>query len=52
MKDCCIGMNIKQKNKNENVKNEYRYFIELNFVGVGRLLVLIYENQNDSVKKI
>ena len=26
--------------------NEFRYFLESNFVGVKRLFVLIYSNQN------
>ena len=35
-------MNIKQKAENENMANEYRYFLESNFVGVNRLFVLGY----------
>ena len=40
----------KMKSENKNTTNEYRYFLELNFLGVNRLFVLIYPNQNDSVK--
>ena len=31
--------------------NEFRYFLEPNFVGVNRLFVLIYWNRNDNVKR-
>ena len=31
--------------------NEYRYYLESNFVGVNRQFLLIYLNQNDSVKR-
>ena len=31
--------------------NKYRYFLESNFVGFNRLLVLIYPDQNNSVKR-
>ena len=41
----------KTKLKNENTTNEYRYFPESNFVGVKRLFVFIYPNQNDSVRR-
>ena len=44
MKDQFVGMN-------ENTSNEYRYFLELNFVGVNRLFVLVYKNQDDDVKR-
>ena len=32
--------------------NEYRYFLESNFVGVNRLFVLVYSNQDDNSKRI
>ena len=32
--------------------NEYRYFIESNFVGVNRLFVLVYLNRDNDVKNI
>ena len=41
----------KVKIENKNTTNEYRYFIESNFVGVNRPFVLIYPNQDDSVKR-
>ena len=41
----------KAKIKNENTTNEYRYFPESNFVGVKRLFVFIYPNQNDRVRR-
>ena len=44
MKDQFVGMN-------KNTSNEYRYFLELNFVGVNRLFVLVYKNQDDDVKR-
>ena len=36
---------------NKNTANEYRYFLESNFVGVNRLFVLIYLNRNNDVKR-
>ena len=32
--------------------NEYRYFIESNFVGVNSLFVLVYLNRDNDVKNI
>ena len=37
-------MNIKQKAK--KTTNEYRYFLKSNFVGVNRLFVLVYPNED------
>ena len=37
---------IKRENKNRT--NEYRYFLESNFVGVNRLFVLAYSNARDA----
>ena len=31
--------------------NEYKYFIESKFVGVNRLIVLVYSIQNDNSKR-
>ena len=31
--------------------NEYRYFLESNFVGVNRLFVLVHPNQDDNAKR-
>ena len=41
----------KTKSENKNVKNEYRYFLESNFVKVNRLLVLVYSNQDPDSKR-
>ena len=41
----------KTKSKNENTTNEYRYFLESNFVGVNRLFVLVYSNQDANSKR-
>ena len=40
----------KTKKENKNTKNEYR-FLESNFVGVGRLFVLVYSNQDNNAKR-
>ena len=37
-------MNIKQNYREKNTVNEYRYFLESNFVEVNRLFVLVYSN--------
>ena len=41
----------KTKSENKNMANEYRYFLESNFVGVSRLFVLVYSNQDDITKR-
>ena len=41
----------KTKDKNETTANEYRYFLESNFVGVSRLFVLVYSNQDANSKR-
>ena len=51
LKSHFIAMNIKQKSKNKNTTNEYRYFLKSNFVGVNRLFVLVYSNQEANFKK-
>ena len=51
MKDNCIGMTIKQKMRVKLLKNDYRYFLESNFVGVNRFLVLIYSNEVNNTKR-
>ena len=43
-------MNIRQK-VNKNTANEYRYFLESNFVRVNRLFVLLYTNQDANTKR-
>ena len=45
-------MNIhKTKNNNKNMINKCRYFVESNFVGVNRLIVLVYSKQIDNSKR-
>ena len=39
------------KSENKNITNEYRFFPELNFVGIKRLFVLVYSNQDDDAKR-
>ena len=41
----------KTKSGNKNTTNEFRYFIESNFVGVNRLFVLVYTNHGDNAKE-
>ena len=41
----------KTKSENKNTKNEYKYFLELNFAGVNILFALIYLNRNNDVKR-
>ena len=50
LRDQFIGMIIKQA-ENKNTTNEFRYFLETNFVGINRLFVLVYPNRNDNVKR-
>ena len=40
----------KTKSENKNTTNEYRYFLESNFVGVNRLFVLVCSNQDADSK--
>ena len=41
----------KKKNENKNTTNEYRYFLESNFIGVNRLFVLVYSNEDADSKR-
>ena len=41
----------KTKSENKNTVNEYRYFLESNFVGVNRLSVLVYSSQDADSKR-
>ena len=41
----------KTKSENKNTTNEYRYFLKSNFVGVTRLFVLVYSNQDANSKR-
>ena len=40
----------KTKRENKYTTMEYRYFLEWNFVGVNRLFVLVYSNQDNNSK--
>ena len=41
----------KTKCQNNNTSNEYRYFLESNFVGVNRLFILVCLNRSNGVKR-
>ena len=41
----------KKKNENKNTTNEYRYFLESNFIGVNRLFVLVYSKEDADSKR-
>ena len=41
----------KTKRDDKNTTNEFRYFLELNFVAVNRLFVLVYLNRDNDVKR-
>ena len=41
----------KTKGDNKNTANEFRYFFESNFVGVNRLFVLVYANEDAHYKR-
>ena len=41
----------KTKSGNKNTTNEYRYFLESNFVGINRLFVLVYTNEAINAKR-
>ena len=40
----------KAKSDYENTTNQYRQFLESNFVGVNRLFLLVYSNQDNNAK--
>ena len=40
----------KTKSQHKNTANEYRYFLDQNFLGVTKLFVLVYLNQDDNAK--
>ena len=42
----------KTKSENKNMKNEYRFFLESNFLGVNRLFVLAYTNHMSILKDL
>ena len=37
---------VKTKGENKNKANEFRYFLESNFLGVNRLFALVYTNED------
>ena len=41
----------KTKSDNKNTTSEFRYFLESNFVGVNRLFVLVYINNDNNAKR-
>ena len=41
----------KTKNANKNTTNEYRYFFKSDFVGVNRLLILVYSDNENASKR-
>ena len=41
----------KSKCQNNNTTNKYRYILKSNFIGVYRLFVLVYSNQNDNIER-
>ena len=41
----------KTKSENKNTTNEYRYFLKSSFVGVNRLFVSVYANQDANAKR-
>ena len=41
----------KAKSENKNTKNKYRYFLSSSFVGVNKLFVLVYSNQDADSKR-
>ena len=45
------GNKYKTKYENKNATNEFRYFLESNFVGVNRLFVLVYSNEDTDSKR-
>ena len=41
----------KTKSDNKNMTNKFRYFVKSNFVGVNRLFVLVYSNEDAAFKR-
>ena len=41
----------KTKRENKYTTNEFKYFLGSNFVGVNRLFVFVYSNQDDASKR-
>ena len=51
LKDQFIRILYKAKTENKNTANEYRYSLKLSFVGVNRLFVLVYSNQDAKARR-
>ena len=51
LRDQSTGLNIKQRSENKNTTNELRCFLEYNFVGINRLFVLVYLNEDSDPKR-
>ena len=50
--DQFVAMSIQKKKRgNEITTNEYRYFLESNFVGVNNFFVLVYSYQDQNCKR-
>ena len=47
-----VYWNQYKKSENKIKTNEYRNFLESNFVGVNRLFVLVYRNHGENTKRI
>ena len=41
----------KTKSNNKNMTNKFRHFVKSNFVGVNRLFVLVYSNEDAAFKR-
>ena len=51
LKDPFIQNEYKAEKYNKNTINEFRYFLVLSFVGVNRLFVLVYSNEDAACKR-
>ena len=46
-----VYWNEYKTSENKNTTNDYRYFLESNFVGVNRLFTLVYSNAGNDAKR-
>ena len=44
-------MNMKRKTENKTYTDKYRYFLKSNIVGVARLFVSVYSNQDNIAER-
>ena len=51
LKDPFIQNEYKAEKHNKNTVNEFRYFLVSSFVGVNRLFVLVYSNEDAACKR-